>query len=131
LPLYWAVRVHSLVCQRRGPAHLADWPIQEEITVYRSAPRVFRHQESTLLARKIFLSFCVIVLAGEAVHKTDFDLYKKHFSPDCLLLTLTVHMKSDLSECTSSGRKQIAERCTDWHEIPDEKCFCSMITDKR
>jgi amino acid adenylation domain-containing protein len=75
----WYVREEGLV-------HLADWLIQEEITVFRSGPRVFRHFVSTLTGKEEFPKLRVINLAGEPVYPIDIELYKKHFSPDCLLV---------------------------------------------
>jgi acyl-coenzyme A synthetase/AMP-(fatty) acid ligase len=78
--------------REEGLEHLADWLIQEEITVYRSSPRIFRQFVSTLTGKEEFAKLRVIVLAGEPVHKTDFELYKEHFSSDCVLVnTYGVH----------------------------------------
>jgi len=69
-----------------GLEHLADWLVQEEITVYRSGPRVFRQFVSTLTGKEEFPKLRVINLAGEPMCRGDVELYKKHFSPDCLLI---------------------------------------------
>jgi amino acid adenylation domain-containing protein len=69
-----------------GLAHLADWLVQEEITVCRFGPRVFRHFVSTLTDKEDFPKLRVIILAGEQVCRSDVELYQKHFSSDCLLL---------------------------------------------
>jgi amino acid adenylation domain-containing protein len=72
--------------KEEGLERLADWLIEEEITIYRSAPRIFRQFVSTLTGEERFPKLRVIVLADEPVHKTDFELYKKHFSSACLLV---------------------------------------------
>jgi amino acid adenylation domain-containing protein len=72
--------------KEEGLAHLADWLVQEEITVYRSGPRVFREFVSTLTGKEEFPKLRVINLAGEPMRRDDVELYKKHFSSDCLLI---------------------------------------------
>jgi amino acid adenylation domain-containing protein len=72
--------------KEEGLAHLADWLIQEEITVYRSGPRVFRHFVETLTGKEEFPKLRVINLTGDPVYRTDVELYKKHFFSDCLLV---------------------------------------------
>ena len=78
--------------KEEGLEHLAEWLIEQEITVYRSGPRVFRHFVKTLNGKIHFSKLRVIILAGEPVHSADIELYKKHFSSDCLLInTLGTH----------------------------------------
>jgi amino acid adenylation domain-containing protein len=69
-----------------GLEHLADWLIRQEITVFRSGPRVFRHFVSTLTGEEKFPKLRVINLVGEPVFRADIELYKKHFSPHCVLV---------------------------------------------
>jgi amino acid adenylation domain-containing protein len=109
--------------KEEGLAHLADWLIQEEITVYRSAPRVFRHFVSTLTGKEEFPKLRVIVLAGEAVHKTDFELYKKHFSSDCLLINAYgAHEVGPIRMYVVGKETRIAgEKVPIGYEIPDRE----------
>jgi amino acid adenylation domain-containing protein len=72
--------------KEEGVGKLANWLIQEEITIYRSAAMVFRHFASTLTGLEEFPKLRLIRLASETVSKRDVDLYKKHFSPDCILV---------------------------------------------
>ena len=109
--------------KEEGLAHLADWLIQEKITVYRSAPRVFRHFVGTLTGKEQFPKLRVIVLAGEAVLKTDFELYKKHFSSDCLLVnTYGVHEVGPIRMYVIGKQTGIAgERVPIGYQIPDRE----------
>lgn len=75
----WYVRDDGLAC-------LADWLIQEEITVCRVGPRVFRQFVSTLTGKEDFPKLRIINLAGEPLSITDVELYKKHFPSSCLLV---------------------------------------------
>lgn len=73
--------------KEEGIMHLAQWLIQEEITIYGSVPTLFRHFISTLTGEEAFPHLRLVNLGGEAVSKRDVELYKKHFSPGCLLVT--------------------------------------------
>jgi acyl-coenzyme A synthetase/AMP-(fatty) acid ligase len=66
---------------------MAKWLICEEITVYVSVPTLFRQFVSTLTGKERFARLRLVNLGGEAVSKRDVDLYKEHFSPDCILAT--------------------------------------------
>jgi len=103
-----------------GLEHLADWLIQEEITVYRSSPRIFRQFVRTLTGKEEFAKLRVIVLAGEPVHKTDFALYKEHFSSDCVLVnTYGVHEVGPIRMYVIGKEAQITgERVPVGYEIP-------------
>jgi len=72
--------------EEEGLANLADWLIQEKITIYFSVPTVFRHFTDSLVGGEHFSMLRLIYLAGEAATKRDVELYKKHFSPDCILV---------------------------------------------
>ncbi len=106
-----------------GLEHLADWLIQEEITVYRSGPRIFRQFMSTLTGKEEFPKLRVIVLADEPAYKTDFELYKKHFSSDCLLVnTYGVHEVGPIRMYVIGKATEITgERVPIGYEIPDRE----------
>jgi amino acid adenylation domain-containing protein len=71
--------------EEEGVAHLADWLIQEEITVFIGGS-VFRHFVGTLTGHETFPKLRLIYLGAEATTMRDVELYKKHFSADCLLV---------------------------------------------
>jgi len=68
-----------------GFAQLANWLSQEQITFYDSVPSTFRRFVATLSETVKFPCLRLIALGGEPVYKRDVELYKKHFSDDCLL----------------------------------------------
>jgi len=72
--------------REEGMHHLADWLIKEEITIYRSFPTAFRHFVSSLSGQISFPRLRLIRLAGEPSYRSDVELYKKHFSSQCLLI---------------------------------------------
>ena len=65
--------------------NLAKWLINEEITMYRSTATAFRHFIDSLTGDEEFPSLRAIKLGSETVNKRDIELYKKHFSLDCVL----------------------------------------------
>jgi len=72
--------------KEEGLVNLTDWLIKKEITIYHSVPSVFRYFINALSGEEEFPKLRLIHLGGEPVSKRDVELYKKHFSPDCLLL---------------------------------------------
>ena len=73
--------------KEQGLANLANWMLQEEITVYNSAPTTFRHFASTLTGQEGFPTVRVVCLAGESITRREVDLVRKHFPPTCALVT--------------------------------------------
>jgi amino acid adenylation domain-containing protein len=76
--------LYPLDIRAEGLTHLAEWLIQQEITIYRSVPTTFRHFISTLDGKEQFPKLRLVYMAGEPVYKRDVDLYKRHFSSDCI-----------------------------------------------
>ncbi len=69
-----------------GLDQLGTWLIENEITVYHSVPTIFRHFVATLTDGILFPYLRLIDFGGEPVSRRDVELYRKHFSPDCLLV---------------------------------------------
>ncbi len=67
-------------------ANFSSWLIQENITIYHSTPTVYRHWSRTLTEEETFPSIRLVVLGGEPVYKSEVDLYKKHFSTECIFV---------------------------------------------
>lgn len=68
-----------------GPAALAAWLRDEEITVYHSTPTVFRYLGAALNESELPQAR-VVVLGGEAASQRDLEIFKSHFSGDSLLV---------------------------------------------
>lgn len=77
--------LYVYVVKNLGVAHLAEWLIDNEITIYCSVATVFRQLVNTLTGSEIFSTIRLIKLGGEASYKRDVDSYKAHFSSNCLL----------------------------------------------
>lgn len=56
------------------------------ITIYHSIPTVYRFLINKVTDDNLLSSIRLVVLGGEAVVKSDLDLYKKHFSDECLFV---------------------------------------------
>ncbi|HEX6770085.1 MAG TPA: non-ribosomal peptide synthetase [Candidatus Binatia bacterium] len=69
-----------------GLANLADWLIAEGITLYISGASVYRSFATTLNGKERFPALRVVRVGNEPVRQTDVELYKKHFSPDCIFV---------------------------------------------
>jgi acyl-coenzyme A synthetase/AMP-(fatty) acid ligase/acyl carrier protein len=78
--------LYPLDIKEEGMAALVDWLIQQEITVYRSVPSVFRYLASALSKGEAVPKLRLVYLAGDSVSTTDIDLYKKHFPQNCILI---------------------------------------------
>lgn len=70
----------------RGLAELATWLRREEISIYYSAPAVFREFAGSLSGGEQFGSVRVLHLGGEPVVSGDFDQYKRHFPSRCAFI---------------------------------------------
>jgi len=69
-----------------GIAGLGSWLQANEISVYHSVPTIFRHFVATLTDESAFPHLRLIDFGGEPVSRRDVELYRRHFSPDCLLV---------------------------------------------
>lgn len=72
--------------KKEGLTALDDCLIEEEITVYNSVPSVFRHFVNGLRGDEKFPKLRLLRFTGEPLNRTDVDLYRKHFSPSCILV---------------------------------------------
>ena len=69
-----------------GTASLGKWLKEADITVYHSVPTVFRHFVATLERGPNLPQLRLIDLGGEPVLRRDVELFKQHFSSDCVLV---------------------------------------------
>jgi amino acid adenylation domain-containing protein len=69
-----------------GFADLEPWLVDARITIYHSVPTVFRQFAENLTGTEDFPDIRILRLGGEPVYKRDLNLFKKHFSNDCILV---------------------------------------------
>ncbi|MBW2172164.1 MAG: AMP-binding protein [Deltaproteobacteria bacterium] len=98
--------------KKSGLAHLADWIIQERVTLYFSVPSVFRSFAETLTGEEKFPDLRLVVLGGETLYKKDTESFRTYFPPECALRNFIasaealyirsylVNMEHELSEGT-------------------------------
>lgn len=75
----WDVKV-------RGISGLAKWLMQEEVTSIQWIPAPFRRLMETVGEGARFNSPRLLVFASEPLTRREFDLYRKHFGDDCLIV---------------------------------------------
>ena len=71
---------------RDGLPALARWIRDQELTIYRSVPTLFRHFAASLVGTEQFPSVRLVFLAGEPVYRSDVEIYRRHFSADCVFV---------------------------------------------
>ena len=76
--------IYPFDLRSEGVGGLADWLIQNEITIYHSVPTVFRAFVATLSGDEEFPKLRHLYLGGEPVYRSDIELHAKYFSADCL-----------------------------------------------
>jgi amino acid adenylation domain-containing protein len=71
--------------KRQGLPQLPRWLQAEQITIYFAVPSAFRHFVSTLQASDTFPDVRLLILAGETVLKSDFELYQRYMADTCYM----------------------------------------------
>src|SRR5215472_7441625 len=66
---------------------IGPWLSDERVTVYRSAVSAFRALVAGLSGAERFPDLRLIELFGEPVYERDVELYRKHFSERCILVS--------------------------------------------
>lgn len=72
--------------KHQGVTALVEWLNSEKITLYNSVPTIFRQLVGALQPDQKFPHLRTLLLGGEIVTKRDVDLFRQHFSPDCVLV---------------------------------------------
>ncbi len=85
-PLLTGAAVYPWNIRKDGMHYLADWISRERITIYDSVPSVFRQFSNTLSGKEEFPHLRVINVTGETVYHSDVELYKEHYSPQCVFI---------------------------------------------
>jgi amino acid adenylation domain-containing protein len=67
---------------------LADWLINEAITVYHSIPAVFRQMTTALKQAEVFPHLRAVSLSAAAMSLAEFEHYRDHCSTACVLVHL-------------------------------------------
>lgn len=78
--------LYPIGLKEEGMAGLSEWLIDQKITIYHSTPTVYRYFISSLEGTGNFPRLRLVVLGGEETKRKDVELYKRHFSDECLLV---------------------------------------------
>ncbi len=77
--------IYPLNVKEEGLTSLVNWLLEEEITIYHSVATLYRQFVGILTEQEQFPKLRVLILGGESVLRRDIDLYKKHFSANCVV----------------------------------------------
>ena len=72
--------------REQGILRLANFLSKEAISYFAATPSIFRHFAQELTQDYVFPDLRLIKLGGEPLFRADFELFKKYFSPSCVLL---------------------------------------------
>ncbi|AVH71771.1 non-ribosomal peptide synthetase [Nostoc sp. 'Lobaria pulmonaria (5183) cyanobiont'] len=72
--------------KQEGLIGLSSWLKQQEITIFFAVATMFRHFVNTLTQQDKFPKLRLIQVGSETVYKKDVELYKQHFSDDCIFV---------------------------------------------
>jgi acyl-coenzyme A synthetase/AMP-(fatty) acid ligase len=80
--------IYPFNLKEEGINNLINIILKENITVLGCNPTTFRHIIGALNKGMILPSIRLVYMVGEVLYPRDVELYKKHFSNDCLLVNL-------------------------------------------
>lgn len=72
--------------KEEGLERLSQWLSDEQITIYHSSASTFRHFAASLTGNFLFPTLRVVKLGSEPVSSRELQLFKAHFSPDCVFV---------------------------------------------
>jgi len=76
----------SFPAMEKGVLGLAGWIVEHAVTVYSSSASLFRHFARTLDGGVRFSTVRQVRLASEPITRADFEMFERHFPPQCELL---------------------------------------------
>ena len=118
--------------RERGLADLADWLVQEQITIFHASTSLFRHFARALPEGKVFDGVRLIYLGAEALFRTDVDLYKQHFADYCRMANNLGASEKTFSTFQIDKHTEIADRVVPVsYRFLARRCSCSTRTISR
>jgi amino acid adenylation domain-containing protein len=95
--------------QSDGVNRLVKWLLDEKISICWVGSPLFRNICHALNGEETFPDVRILRLASEASYKSDIELYKQHFSPECVLINGLSNTESGLiCLCSIDFRTEIA-----------------------
>lgn len=86
--------IYPFDVREEGFRGLADWLIQNEITIYHSSASVFRNFAEILSGAEDFSKLRILKLSSDSVSKRDVALCQQHFSPNCIFVNTLASTES-------------------------------------
>jgi acyl-coenzyme A synthetase/AMP-(fatty) acid ligase len=77
---------HHLNVRKESFLQVAERILNDAITIYFSSVTLFRHFLNAVGADQIFPDVRLVRLASEPAYKKDFELWKRHFTAECILM---------------------------------------------
>ena len=94
----------------RGVTGLAEWMLTNKITVFVSAPSLFRHFTKILAEGQQFPDVRLVRLGSESATDKDFAAFRRHFSDECVLfLTLSSSETGNTTQHRMKRNDRVAE----------------------
>jgi amino acid adenylation domain-containing protein len=72
--------------QKEGAGQLVRWLLRERISISLIGSPLFRALCDTLTGEEQFPDLRILRLRSDSVYRSDIELYKRHFSPTCILV---------------------------------------------
>ena len=109
--LFNAATYYPLSLKDRSAEDIMSLIEKESLTVYHSAPTVFRYLTGNSSAKQ-FMRFKTIKMAGEEVRRTDFDLFKSYANDDAQFIVSYGSTESTLNMMNRFNKSDIQKRST-------------------
>jgi amino acid adenylation domain-containing protein len=69
-----------------GLAHIAEWLVEQKVTIFHSTPTFFRHFTGSLPEGLVFPGIRLVIMGGEETVKSDVLAYRAHFRNTSVLV---------------------------------------------
>ncbi|MBX3053342.1 MAG: non-ribosomal peptide synthetase [Caldilineaceae bacterium] len=91
--------LHIWDYKRKGTLQLAGWLERQSITAFYSGPTILRHFLQGLMAPLALPHLRLVLESGEALYRSDVELYQKLFDPIPQLANLLMSRETGLIRC--------------------------------
>ena len=78
--------IYPFDSKRQGFAHLSDWLLRHQITIFRTVPTTYRAFTATLTDGVVFPDVRVLSMGGEPIFRPDVQEFNQHFLPHAVLV---------------------------------------------
>ncbi len=79
--------LHPFDIRGEGLARLVDFLTERRLTIFHTIPGVFRHLGSVLERGRQLPDLRFVILGGETLLRSDFEIFRRHFPAGCRLFT--------------------------------------------